>query len=239
MNQSNWFPCEVEGLAIAAAINFFSGFISQSHHTTRILTDSKPCHEAYKKLCKGEFSANARLSSFLNAASCHHVMMDHIAGAANLPSDFASRNPVSCTSPKCQICHFTVAIDSSVVKAISIADIRTGAQNLPYSNRKAWFIAQSECQDLRRVKAQLLQGTQSNNKRNTSIKNVKRYLNHVTIARDGLLVVNKADVLSTTREKIVVPDDIIHGLVTTLHIQVDYSSAHKLFSVIDRQLFGS
>ena len=46
----NWFPCEIEGLSIAASVKFFSVLISQSRHTTQILTDSKPCCEAYQKL---------------------------------------------------------------------------------------------------------------------------------------------------------------------------------------------
>ena len=238
LNQATWFPCEVEGLAIAAAVNFFSAFIIQSKNTTRVLTDSKPCHEAYKKLCKGEFSANSRLASFLNSASRHHVTIDHIAGTANLLSDFASRNPTTCTMEKCQVCQFTKSIDASVVRAISISDIKNGSANLPYTNRKAWLVTQAECPDLRRVKAQLLQGTQTNNKRKGSIKNIKRYLNSVSIAKDGLLVVNKTDPLALTREKIVVPEGIINGLITAIHVKLDHPSANELFSIMDRHFFA-
>ena len=101
-----WLPCEIEGLSIAAAVKFFSAYISQSKHTTRIVTDSKPCVEAYNKLCRGEFSSNARLSTFLATVSRHHVTITHVSGAANLPSDFGSRNPVVCDSDRCQVCQF-------------------------------------------------------------------------------------------------------------------------------------
>ena len=85
-----WFPCEIEGLAIAAAVKFWSPYITQSRHTTQVLTDSKPCCEAYQKLCRGEFSTNARLSTFLTTVSRHHISISHLSGAANLPTDFGS-----------------------------------------------------------------------------------------------------------------------------------------------------
>ena len=53
-NQSTWLQCEIEALAIAAAIKHFSPYIIQSNHTTCILTDSKPCVQAYEKLSRGE-----------------------------------------------------------------------------------------------------------------------------------------------------------------------------------------
>lgn len=51
-NQRQWLPYEIEALAIAAAINHYSPFIIQSKLSTCVLTDSKPCVQAYEKLCK-------------------------------------------------------------------------------------------------------------------------------------------------------------------------------------------
>ena len=178
-----WFPCEIEGLAIAASIKFYSAFITQSIHTTRVLTDSKPCCDAYNLLCRGVFSSNARLTTFLNTVSRHHVIISHVSGAAILPSDFSSRNPVKCVSERCQVCIFTTKVDSSVVRHVSYSEIKSGTVQMPFTSRKAWLITQSECPDLRRVKAQLLQGTRPS-KKETTIPNVKRYLNKVTIASD-------------------------------------------------------
>ena len=49
--QVTWLPCEIEALAIAAATNskHFSPFIIQSKHNACILTDSKPCVQAYEE----------------------------------------------------------------------------------------------------------------------------------------------------------------------------------------------
>ena len=76
--------CEIEGLGIAGAVKFFRAYITQSKHTTKVLTDNKPCVDAYNNLCKGEFSSNARLSTFLTTVSRHHVIVSHLAGEVNL-----------------------------------------------------------------------------------------------------------------------------------------------------------
>ena len=120
-----WFPCEVEGLAIATSIKFFNAYIAQSVHRTRVLTDSKPCKDAYNLLCRGEFSSNARLSTFLNTVSRYHVTVDHLSGIANAPSDFGSRNPIKYVTDKCQVCRFSCKLDASVVRRLSVADVKS------------------------------------------------------------------------------------------------------------------
>ena len=57
-SQTTWFPCEVEALSIAAATKHFSPYLIQSVKKACILTDSKPCVQAYEKLCRGEFPAS-------------------------------------------------------------------------------------------------------------------------------------------------------------------------------------
>ena len=232
-----WFPCEIEGLGIAGAVKFFSPYIIQSKHTTKILTDNKPCVDAYNKLCKGEFSSNARLSTFLTTVSRHHVTISHLPGEVNLPSDFSSRNPVPCVSDRCQVCLFATQIDESVVRNVSVSDIKSGSVHMPFTNRKAWLATQGECSELRRVKAQLQQGTRPS-KKDTKSTNVKRYLNKVTIASDGLLVVRKSDPLCPSREAIVVPVQVISGLMTALHIKLGHPTSNELFTIADRYFFA-
>ena len=59
-HQVTWLPCEIEALGISAAIKHFAPYIIQSNHTTQLLTDSRPCVQAYDKLMRGEFSASSR-----------------------------------------------------------------------------------------------------------------------------------------------------------------------------------
>ena len=68
--QSNWLSCEVEALSIAAAIKHFSPYLIQSKHVPCVLSDSKPCVQAYEKLCRGEYSASPRVATFGHVLSC-------------------------------------------------------------------------------------------------------------------------------------------------------------------------
>ena len=91
VRELTWIPCEFEALAIAVAIKHFSPYIVQSQHKTIILTDSKPCVQAFEKLHRGEFSASPRVLTFLSTASRYQISIRHISGATNIQSGFSSR----------------------------------------------------------------------------------------------------------------------------------------------------
>ena len=101
-------PCEIEALCIGAAIKHFPPYIVQSSHTTQVLTDSKPCVQAYVKLQRREFLSSSGVISFLSLVSRYHVTVRHIAGVSNLPSEYASRNPSNCSDQSCQHCKFII-----------------------------------------------------------------------------------------------------------------------------------
>ena len=63
---------------------------------------------------------------------------------------------------------------------------------------------QAECPDLRRTHAHLQQGMHPS-KKLTNMRDVKRYLNVATIAKDGLLLVKHNEPLAPTHGCIVVP----------------------------------
>ena len=236
-HQVTWLPCEVEALSIAAAVKHFSPFIIQSTNRACVLTDSQPCVQALQKLCRGEFSASPRVTSFLTTVSRYQVSLQHLAGAANLPSDFASRNAPDCTEPNCQICSFVHESESSVVRGISAQEVLDNTKRLPFTNRPAWFSVQNECPDLRRVCAHLKQGTRPS-KKLTNIRDVKRYLNVTSISKDGLLIVQRQQPLSRPIELIVVPRSALDGLLTAIHLKLDHPSKHQLQMVIQRHFFA-
>ena len=184
-HQVTWLPCKIEALSIAASIKHFSPYIIQSVQPTCLLMDSKPCVQAVQKLCRGEFSASLRVTSFLSIVSRYAVQVQHLAGSSNIPSDFSSRNAAECSEPRCQVCTFIAATEDSVVRAASVQDIRN-LSHLPFTTRSAWYEVQAECPDLRRTHAHLKQGTRPS-KKATNINDVKRYLNVASIAKDGLL----------------------------------------------------
>ena len=237
-NQQRWLPCETEALSISTSVKHFSPFIRQSYHCTQILTDNRPCIQAWSKMCRGEFSASARVATFLTILSDLHVELHHIAGNYNLPSDFHSRNPTECSSSSCQICTYISDSESSAVRTITAEDVLSGQKNLPYTNRQSWRSLQMEDPDLRRVHGFLSQGTRPSTK-NTKSTSVKRYLNeNVTIGRDGLLVKRQTTPFLPTRDLIVVPQPLLKGLLTSLHIRFDHPVASQLEKLFSRNFYG-
>ena len=232
-SQIDWLPCEREALGIAGSVKYFQPYITQSSLQTTVLTDNKPCVQAYAKAQKGEFSASPRVSAFLSICHRFQVAVRHIAGAQNMLSDHQSRNPVTCEDACCQICRFLAEIEESVVRALSVSDVLSGHSKLPFTTRTAWKATQMECPDLRRTHAHLSQGTRPSRKQ-TNIRDVKRYLQRVVIAKDGLLIVRNDDVTSTVKERIVIPRSIIQGLLVSLHLKLDHPTTHQLKLVARR-----
>ena len=174
-HQQGWLPCELEVLSIGAAVKHFAPFIIQSKHPVQVLTDSKSCVQAHKKHLRGEFSASVCVTSFLSICSRYRVSVSHIAGFKNIPSDYASRHPMSCPESSCQICKFVSKMEEFVVYSLSVQDVIDGSSRMPFANRIAWLATQRECPDLRSVHAHLSQGTRLS-KRDVKIQDVKRYL---------------------------------------------------------------
>jgi hypothetical protein len=79
------------------------------------------------------------------------------------------------------------------------------------------------------------QGTRPS-KKLPNVKDVKRYLNPLSIAKDGLLVVRRTDPLSPSTELIIAPRSVLDGLVTALHIKLEHPS--KLQLVMSRNFFA-
>ena len=75
-------------------------------------------------------------------------------------------------------------------------------------------------------------------KKLTNIKDVKRYLNVGSIAKDGLLVVWRCDPFAPPNELIIVPRYVLDGLVTALHIMLNHPSKHQLNLVLKRHFYA-
>ena len=112
-----------------------------------------------------------------------------------------------------------------------------GKTSLPFTSRSAWLQSQLECPDLRRVHSHLKQGTRPS-KKLTNIKDVKRYLNLVSISRDGLLVVKRDEPFAAPRECIVIPRSVVDGFLAALHVKLDHPSRHQMKLVSQRYFFA-
>ena len=213
-------------------------YIKESQNPLQVLTDSKPCVEAYQKLRRGKFSASARVSSFLSCLSEYNVEICHLRGEGNVSSDFGSRNPNVCTDPNCQICSFVSDTVEAVVKVVTVQDILLGHASMPFMNKAAWKSAQQSCSILRKVYAHLTSGTRPSRKSSSQSRDAKRYLSVCTVDESGLLIVRKSDPHAILRRLIVVPKDILHGLITALHLFFSHPSAHQLQQLFKRYFYG-
>lgn len=235
--QSNWLPCEQEALAIGSAINHWGHVILQSKHQTQILTDSRPCVQAYEKLSRGEFSVSARVSTFMSTLSRYNIKLQHISGSANMPADYLSRSPMECDERNCQVCKFVEENQNAAVYSVAISDVINGQQAMPFTNSTSWKATQQDCTSLRRAYAHLSQGTRPG-KKATNIKDVKRYLRFATLNRDGLLVKKQTHPFMQTRELIIVPRHMLHGLLTALHLRFQHPSSTQLLKVFQRHFYA-
>merc|ERR1711951_291793 len=105
-DKKRWLPCELESLAVGAALQSFLPFFRESGCKPIIYTDSTPAVMAYKKLQRGEFSASPRVSTFLHEVVNQGAVVKYLAGVTNKTADQASRSAAPCKDAgKCQVCN--------------------------------------------------------------------------------------------------------------------------------------
>ena len=217
------------------AIRHFAPYIIQSPHTTEVLTDNRPCVQAYEKLKRGEFSASSRVTTFLSTVSCYSVHIRHIAGVENLPSGYASQNPKECLDSSCQICKFIVELKDSVVHSFSVSDVLQGTVKMPFTSCAAWQATQLECSHLQRTHCHLSQGTRPS-KKATKIIDVKCYLKDESL----LMAFSLCETINPSnppREHLAVSRSVLDGLLTALHIRFSQPSKYQTKRLFSRYFF--
>ena len=122
---------------------------------------------------------------------------------------------------------------SSVVCTVSVADVLAGVANIPYLNATAWKSAQHDCQILRRVFAHLTQGTRPSKKKR-NIKDLKRLLQIATVDTPMVFI----DPFIGPKRLIIVPSQILPGLVTALHLHFCHATKLQLTKLFGRYFFG-
>ena len=167
-HQCKWLPCELEALAISTAASHFAPYIREAENTTQILTDSKPCVQAWNKLQRGQFSASARVSTFLSTLASLDIVLCHIKGSDNSISDFSSRHPVTCVDNSCQVCKFVSESVGFVVASVSVGEVLEGKMRMPFLCPTSWRSAQQSDQVCRTAFNHLLNGTRPQKKQGFS-----------------------------------------------------------------------
>ena len=234
----SWLPCEKEALAITAAANHFAPYVRDSKFSTQILTDNKPCVEAWEKLRNGKFSASARVSTFLSTLSSLNVTLCHIKGTSNNISDYNSRHPSTCENSSCQICKFVYETMDSVVRTVEAKDVLNGNVRMPFANFTAWRSAQQSDPIMRKAFAHLTAGTRPSKKTQNS-KDLKNILRVASIDESkGILIVRKQDPFTGSRDLIFCPSELVHGLILAIHNYFKHPSRSQTEKLFSRQFFA-
>ena len=174
------------------------------------------------------------MATFVSTASRYNVAVHHLSGYRNLHADFGSRHPTECGEDKCQVCDFIHdMINTPVLRHAPVEDPLDGPV---FTSRPAWINIQNSCAELRRVKAHLHQGTRPGRKQ-TNIRDIKRYLQTAIVESDGLLTAPPTNALTSRRPRIVVPRQVAHGLLTAIHLRLSHPTAHQLKQLIQRYFF--
>ena len=163
--------------------------------------------------------------------------MRHIKGVNNVTGDFASRNPQKCDEAHCQFCKFVADECTAVVRIITVDDVLSGFVKMPFLDHTAWQSAQTECSALRRTFAHLTQGTRPARK-SRNLKDLRRYLQIASIDDKGLLIVKKVDSFGVQRKLIIVPTEIMPGILTALHFHLGHPTKCQLEKVFNRYFYG-
>ena len=119
-----------------------------------------------------------------------------------------------------------------------LSDVLEGNIQLPFTNKASWVEVQESCPDLRHVFKFLRNGT-SPGKKGRNLRQVKRYLTaKVVISKEGALVVHHIEPFIQSAERIVVPQQVLHGVLTVLHVKLNHPSSHQLTKVFNRLFYA-
>ena len=108
---------------------------------------------------------------------------------------------------------------------------------MPFYNKSSWKTAQKADKDLNRVYSQLKSGTRPG-KKEKDLKAVRRYFQVASISNDGLLIHRKKNMYGNDFELIIIPQNLVSGLISALHIHLCHPSKGQLKKVWGRYFFG-
>ena len=172
--QSNWLPCEGEGLACKLVLEHFKHYIRENRNTVTHFTDSLPCVQAFKRAKLGAFSSSARIATFLTTISSLNIEILHTPGKDIELVDYVSRHPNTCSLPKCQICKFVteqvdIGENAAKLNSIQVDDILSGKLPTPFLQRQSWINAQKQDKTHQTLK-ELIRNSQAPEKKKTKMK---------------------------------------------------------------------
>ena len=162
-------------------------------------------------------------------------------------SDYASRHPPMCQTPKCQICSFVrdcedIGDNASELRSITIKDIKTGKSVMLMTQRKVWLNIQKKnaihCKLDSLIKTQQLPETRKKKGDHTKLKLLHNLYTQGKLYTDtdGLIMDKSADG-SFNGATISIPPSLYPGLINALHIRLDHPSKTQLIGLAARYFY--
>ena len=244
--QARWQACEGESLGVRLVLEHFRPMLRESKNTVIAHCDNLPTCQAWQRAKQGLFSNSSRVSAFLTGISTLNVELVHKQGKLMNYSDYASRNPVTCSTPKCQICSFIDEmsfIGDNIVRHVTVSDIQSGKVKMPYVQREAWKNAQNHDKVLSQL-IKLINTGQLPEKKKTCGPNTTLKLLHnlykkgeLSIDKSGLVTVRQKQSDGSLAQAIVVPTDMFPGLVNAMHLKTSHPSKLQLTKLLSRHFY--
>ena len=245
-HKQSWLPCEGEACGIRLVLEHFQNQIRESDNTTIHYTDSQPCVLAWKRSCRGAFSASSRISAFLTGLSVLPIELRHKPGKDMMTSDFASRNPNKCMSKKCQICSFVeewqhIGDNASKIRSLTIEDIKSGTAVMPLTQPKVWKNIQSKdpihTKLLHLIQTRQLPESRKRKGDHTKLKLLHNlFMQGKLYVEDGLVMVKTVDG-HFKGGAISVPPAMFPGIINALHVRLNHPSKGQLKALASRYFY--
>ena len=239
-NMRNWSPCEFEAYSISQGIKKMKPFLRFAETPSTALVDSKATVQAVQKMENGVFSTSRRLQDLLANLSAERVKVLHMSAKLSSPIlrmvDFASRNPVECSTPGCTICKDSENPDVTFFGKISIpsADPPVPSLSIPI-----WKDIQTSSPNLRRA-ASLLESGKIPHKKE-KINDIRSYLRHCTLSKDGLVIAkndDKSQPFQTSKtSRIVIPREFAYSYAVVLHRKFAHPLPGQMLKLFNRHFF--
>ena len=137
------------------------------------------------------------------------------------------------------MCQFIEEKEDSVVRSVGVTDILLDKTPVPYASRRAWYQIQQDCKELYKVCNHLKYGTTPGKVKGA--RDVKRYLGKARLSTnpsDELIIVLEVSPLQPVRQRIVVPRNIIDGLLTVMHLKLSHPSRDQMKKVFNRAFYA-
>ena len=250
-----WSPCEGESWIARVGVEAHSPWIWEALPArTELNCDNMPSVMAARRLQRGEFSRSVRVTYFLSTLAAFPVDVVYRKGADH-PGDFDSRHPIACESKNCQVCEFAfdlagpTAMESifsentmTQVNSVTCEEILSGQIPVPFSQSVGWRNIQQENPTLRKLKFHMEGGTipKRRVRGQTELKRLYDLFtkNKISLSRENVLVHRDHDSLGNVTETILVPSQIIRGLVLALHNKFRCPTRSELTKIMKRYWFS-